>query len=104
MRKRGYYLPGAPAHYPEYGTLARIHSLMLPSSTPYASVQVDSPDCSFCSSTQMASSGIAPPTPAEAAHQASRTELHRCGQCGSMTRFPRYNDVAKLLETRWVLC
>lgn len=64
-------------------------------------LQVDSPKCSFCSSTQMASSGIAPPTAAEAAHQASRAELHRCLLCSSMTRFPRYNDVGKLLETRW---
>jgi peptide-N4-(N-acetyl-beta-glucosaminyl)asparagine amidase len=44
--------------------------------------------------------GVAAPSAQEAAHGAGRTELHRCALCASTTRFPRYNDVQKLLETR----
>lgn len=29
-----------------------------------------------------------------------RTEMYNCRACGSTTRFPRYNDPGKLLETR----
>lgn len=40
------------------------------------------------------------PTPGEAAGKASRVELYGCKDCLAETRFPRYNDPAKLLETR----
>lgn len=40
------------------------------------------------------------PTPEEASAKASRVELYGCTGCGAETRFPRYNDPAKLLETR----
>jgi len=33
-----------------------------------------------------------------------RVELHRCNKCGTVTRFVRYNDPAKLLETREGRC
>ena len=42
------------------------------------------------------------PTPDEASAKASRVELYGCKDCGAETRFPRYNDPAKLLETRHV--
>lgn len=40
------------------------------------------------------------PSPEEASAKASRVELYVCKDCGVETRFPRYNDPAKLLETR----
>lgn len=40
------------------------------------------------------------PTREEAAAKASRVELYECRDCAAETRFPRYNDPAKLLETR----
>lgn len=42
------------------------------------------------------------PTPVERAAKASRVELYGCKDCGAQTRFLRYNDPGKLLETRTV--
>eukprot|EP00808_Paulinella_micropora_P015089 g21883.t1 len=52
------------------------------------------------------SAGVTGPTPTEAAHQTSRTELYRCqsAACSHLTRFPRYNDPGKLLQTRLGRC
>ena len=36
----------------------------------------------------------------EAKFLASRTELFKCPSCDEITRFARFNDVQKLLETR----
>ncbi|CAM9281638.1 unnamed protein product [Ectocarpus sp. 8 AP-2014] len=36
----------------------------------------------------------------EASSKASVVELYFCKECGAQTRYPRYNDPAKLLETR----
>lgn len=44
--------------------------------------------------------GGCPPTLEEASSKASVVELYRCKECGAETRYPRYNDPAKLLETR----
>ena len=40
----------------------------------------------------------------ERAFKASRTELQFCSTCGSLTRFPRYNAVPKILENRQGRC
>ena len=48
--------------------------------------------------------GMAPPSDEEKAHGAGRVENYRCPQCGTMTRYPRYNDAKKLLETKTGRC
>jgi hypothetical protein len=40
------------------------------------------------------------PTPEDLRYGASVIELYRCKVCNYETRFPRYNDPEKLLETR----
>jgi peptide-N4-(N-acetyl-beta-glucosaminyl)asparagine amidase len=66
---------------------------------------VDSPSCIACrGSTERL--GHVPPTSDEIAHQANRVESYKCTsqQCGAFTRFPRYNDPVRLLETRCGRC
>eukprot|EP00752_Nemacystus_decipiens_P003103 g2874.t1 len=60
------------------------------------------PPCSACGARggNMQGKGECSPTPEEASAKASRVELYVCKDCGAETRFPRYNDPAKLLETR----
>ena len=60
------------------------------------------PPCSACGARggNMQGKGGCSPTPEEASAKASRVELYGCKDCGAETRFPRYNDPAKLLETR----
>lgn len=60
------------------------------------------PPCSGCGARggPMQLKGGGTPTPEEAAAKASRVELYVCKDCPAETRFPRYNDPAKLLETR----
>ena len=48
--------------------------------------------------------GMAPPSDEEKAHGAGRVENYRCPQCSTMTRYPRYNDAKKLLETKTGRC
>lgn len=48
--------------------------------------------------------GGAAPTPEERAGQAGRVEVYKCNECPRQTRFPRYNDPGKLLETRRGRC
>lgn len=48
----------------------------------------------------MENKGVQGPNPEEAAGKASRVEVYRCKECGAQTRFPRYVDAGKLLETR----
>lgn len=63
---------------------------------------VNQPPCERCGgSTRLV--GSRGPTAEEAAHLASRAEVYACG-CGAQTAFPRYNDPAKLLETRRGRC
>lgn len=40
----------------------------------------------------------------EQQYQCGNVELYKCQQCGVITRFPRYNDPTKLLETRTGRC
>ena len=49
-------------------------------------------------------STLSRPTQSESAHGARRIELYRCCACQNITRFPRYNDPVKLLETRRGRC
>eukprot|EP00455_Lapot_gusevi_P032092 TRINITY_DN3496_c0_g1_i2.p2 TRINITY_DN3496_c0_g1~~TRINITY_DN3496_c0_g1_i2.p2 ORF type:complete len:206 (+),score=17.82 TRINITY_DN3496_c0_g1_i2:97-714(+) len=64
---------------------------------------VHQPPCHACNS---GTSGIgsAQPTPEEAKYYAGIVEVYRCNSCQAITRFPRYNHPAKLLETRRGRC
>ncbi|XP_042067821.1 peptide-N(4)-(N-acetyl-beta-glucosaminyl)asparagine amidase-like [Salvia splendens] len=64
---------------------------------------VNSPPCDSCNSETM-NQGMGTPTNSESHYGASRVELYRCKSCSSVTRFPRYNDPIKLLETRKGRC
>uniref|UniRef100_A0A7S3QU05 Transglutaminase-like domain-containing protein n=1 Tax=Dunaliella tertiolecta TaxID=3047 RepID=A0A7S3QU05_DUNTE len=64
---------------------------------------VNAPPCAFCGS-KTTGAGVQPPNQEERAFQASRTEIYCCSVCSSITRFPRFNDVGKLLETRKGRC
>lgn len=44
--------------------------------------------------------GSLEPTAEERAWGAGRVEGHRCSVCAAVTRFPRYGNPVKLLETR----
>lgn len=65
---------------------------------------INSPSCVACgSSTKLI--GTAPPLPEESAHLAGNVENYRCESgCVQPTRFPRYNDPDRLLETRRGRC
>ena len=65
---------------------------------------VNNPPCDHCGSAKTHGGGGAQPTPAEAAAGAGRVETYTCADCGGTTRFPRYNDPGKLLETRRGRC
>uniref|UniRef100_A0A7N0T4Q8 Transglutaminase-like domain-containing protein n=1 Tax=Kalanchoe fedtschenkoi TaxID=63787 RepID=A0A7N0T4Q8_KALFE len=64
---------------------------------------VNAPACAFCGS-QTVNQGMGVALPSESAYGASRIELYRCSNCLRETRFPRYNDPLKLLETRKGRC
>jgi peptide-N4-(N-acetyl-beta-glucosaminyl)asparagine amidase len=66
---------------------------------------VDSPSCTACRG-PTERRGHVPPTSDEIAYQAQRVESYKCtsSQCGAFTRFPRYNDPVRLLETRCGRC
>jgi len=65
---------------------------------------LNSPDCCVCgAATEFA--GTAVPLPEERAHLAGTVELFKCqAGCVAPTRFPRYNDPSRLLETRVGRC
>ncbi|XP_015695197.1 peptide-N(4)-(N-acetyl-beta-glucosaminyl)asparagine amidase isoform X2 [Oryza brachyantha] len=48
--------------------------------------------------------GMGTPLPSELKFGANRVEIYRCNHCSSTTRFPRYNDPYKLIETRKGRC
>lgn len=59
--------------------------------------------CGACGGQGYVLGGVAP-TPRERGFDADRVELHRCASCGHVSRFPRYNSVAKVLQTRQGRC
>lgn len=66
---------------------------------------MNQPRCSACNHEKTRSVRMeGPSTSEEIAGQASRVEVYMCPACGSLTRFPRYNDPVKLLETRTGRC
>lgn len=64
---------------------------------------VNVPKCSECQ-VEGKSVGNGVPTEEEAQDEASRVELFKCEKCGCELRFPRYNNPAKLLETKKGRC
>ncbi|KAI4301909.1 hypothetical protein L6164_035146 [Bauhinia variegata] len=64
---------------------------------------VNSPSCHSCGN-ETVGQGMATPLPSETLYRASRVELYRCTFCSDSTRFPRYNDPMKLVETRKGRC
>lgn len=65
---------------------------------------VNNAPCDHCKSGNTTNQGGAPATPAERAYGAGGAELYKCTDCGKTTRFPRYNDPGKLMETRRGRC
>jgi peptide-N4-(N-acetyl-beta-glucosaminyl)asparagine amidase len=62
----------------------------------------NAPKCSKCGDPTSAI-GATGPTPDERLFLAGHVEVYRCN-CGATTRFPRYNHVEKLLQTRTGRC
>lgn len=65
---------------------------------------VNNPPCGNCKSTNTHLTGGTSPNFEEAANLAGMVELYSCQDCNKTTRFPRYNYVGKLLETRRGRC
>ncbi|ORX53095.1 concanavalin A-like lectin/glucanase [Hesseltinella vesiculosa] len=65
---------------------------------------VDAAPCDHCKSTSTKMVGAVSPTPSELEYGGARVEHYFCSQCSHYTRFPRYNDPGKLLETRRGRC
>lgn len=67
---------------------------------------VNAPDCDHCNAgnQKMTIRGHVPPTPEERSGAAGVTELYACAGCGQETRFPRYNNLRKLLKWRKGRC
>ncbi|XP_028673986.2 peptide-N(4)-(N-acetyl-beta-glucosaminyl)asparagine amidase isoform X3 [Erpetoichthys calabaricus] len=59
--------------------------------------------CSRCGG-QTETAGSVPPSPDDLRWGAQRVESHYCSQCNFTTRFPRYNNPEKLLETKRGRC
>ncbi|KAI7756431.1 hypothetical protein M8C21_008496 [Ambrosia artemisiifolia] len=64
---------------------------------------VNSPPCEGCGN-ETAIQGMGVANSSELAYGASRVEVYRCNTCSRTTRFPRYNDPIKLLETKKGRC
>ncbi|KAM1549601.1 hypothetical protein ACFX1Z_010628 [Malus domestica] len=64
---------------------------------------VNSPACDSCGNNTV-NIGMATAIPSEIRYGASRVETYRCNICPTVTRFPRYNDPLKLVETRRGRC
>ncbi|KAI9912108.1 hypothetical protein PsorP6_008857 [Peronosclerospora sorghi] len=66
---------------------------------------MNQPACSKCKhgTTRMLRTE-GPTTAEEIAGQASRVEIYQCPECSALTRFPRYNNPIKLLDTRTGRC
>ncbi|XP_047341537.1 peptide-N(4)-(N-acetyl-beta-glucosaminyl)asparagine amidase [Impatiens glandulifera] len=64
---------------------------------------VNAPSCDSCGN-ETENKGMGTPLLSEIRYGASRVEVYSCFGCSSITRFPRYNDPMKLLETRQGRC
>lgn len=64
---------------------------------------VDSMPCTFCGGTTK-NTGSVLPTEDDQRWGAGRVEAHTCNSCYRVTRFPRYTNAEKLLETRRGRC
>ncbi|KAH6598147.1 hypothetical protein BASA50_004029 [Batrachochytrium salamandrivorans] len=64
---------------------------------------VNQPPCDKCQG-ETVSIGATAPTSDDTKYGATTVELYKCKSCHSHTRFPRYNDPVKLLETRRGRC
>ncbi|XP_062084498.1 peptide-N(4)-(N-acetyl-beta-glucosaminyl)asparagine amidase [Humulus lupulus] len=64
---------------------------------------VNAPPCDSCGK-ETISQGMAAALPSELRYRGSRVEIYRCKFCSMITRFPRYNDPLKLIETRRGRC
>ncbi|KAF8017974.1 hypothetical protein BT93_H3006 [Corymbia citriodora subsp. variegata] len=64
---------------------------------------VNAPPCEGCGG-ETVGQGMGRPLPSEILYGGSRVEIYRCTRCSRITRFPRYNDPVKLLETRKGRC
>uniref|UniRef100_A0A5B7BTB4 Putative peptide-N(4)-(N-acetyl-beta-glucosaminyl)asparagine amidase isoform X1 n=1 Tax=Davidia involucrata TaxID=16924 RepID=A0A5B7BTB4_DAVIN len=64
---------------------------------------VNAPSCDGCGN-ETTSQGMGVALPSETLYGTSRVEVYRCNICSRITRFPRYNDPSKLLETRRGRC
>eukprot|EP00930_Biecheleria_cincta_P037916 TRINITY_DN26061_c0_g1_i3.p1 TRINITY_DN26061_c0_g1~~TRINITY_DN26061_c0_g1_i3.p1 ORF type:complete len:838 (-),score=160.87 TRINITY_DN26061_c0_g1_i3:125-2563(-) len=64
----------------------------------------NAPKCEHCSSGNTKTVGATQPTREEQYFLAGNVEVAQCNLCGLQTRFPRYNDPGKLLETRTGRC
>lgn len=64
---------------------------------------VNAPACKQCGA-NTTGVGSAQPTPEELMFKGNRVENYRCTKCQSYTRFVRYNDPGKLLDTREGRC
>ncbi|XP_065852172.1 peptide-N(4)-(N-acetyl-beta-glucosaminyl)asparagine amidase [Euphorbia lathyris] len=64
---------------------------------------VNAPPCDGCARDTV-NQGMGAALPSEIQYGATRVELYRCSNCSRITRFPRYNDPLKLLETRRGRC
>ena len=65
---------------------------------------VNEPKCQSCQSGGTKLVWMAPPSEEEQSFGAGRVEVYQCQSCQSITRFPRYNNAGKLLETRRGRC
>lgn len=61
--------------------------------------------CGYCGHKQQNQYlGTVYSTKEERDYQSARTELYVCSSCGEVTRFARFNDMRKVLLTRWGRC
>lgn len=65
---------------------------------------VNVPRCRACDGGEMKMLGMVAPLESELRYGGRRVEEYECGGCAALTRFPRYNDAGKLLETRMGRC
>jgi peptide-N4-(N-acetyl-beta-glucosaminyl)asparagine amidase len=67
-------------------------------------IKEDERPCRLCAATGLVALGHSKPSITERSYKADYAECYRCNECGAITRFPRYNAVQKLLETRVGRC